>query len=252
VGAVQILIFVLVLFIGFPLAHATERELAVATSIEQVDVDIRYRGEEIQLFGEVQPRADVLIQVITPLETVKVHKKGRVLGFLWMDVKQAEISNVPGAYQEISSTTLDRLSPKIQESTQIDGNYRFVREMAQVNPADEDAQFLVDGYIKAKEKQKLYGHHEKAVGIIKGRLFRAEFQLPSRAPIGEYRLEIYTIKGDQLVGHGTATLRVEQIGMQQWITQMAKEHGGLYGLIAVAIALVAGFGVGLIFKGRYQ
>jgi hypothetical protein len=90
------------------------------------------------------------------------------------------------------------------------------------------------------------------VDIIKGRLFRAEFQLPSRAPIGEYRLEIYTLRGNRLVGHGTATLRVEQIGMQQWITQMARQHGGVYGLVAVVIALLAGFGVGLIFKGRYQ
>lgn len=251
-GAVRILILIIVLLMGSPLAHAAERELAVATSIEQVDVTIRYRGQEVQLFGEVQPGADVLIQVISPLETVKVHKKGKVLGFLWMNVKQAEISNVPGAYQEISSSTLDRLSPDIQELTQVDGRYRFVREMARVSPADEDVPLFLDGYIKVKEEQKLYAYREKAVDIIKGRLFRAEFQLPSRAPIGEYRLEIYTIKGNQLVGHGTATLRVEQIGIQQWITQMAKHHGGLYGFVAVAIALMAGFGVGLIFKGRFE
>lgn len=233
------------------MAQGSESELAVATSIEQVDVTIRYKGQEVQLFGEVQPGADVLIQVISPLETMKVQRKDRVLGFLWMNVKQAEISHVPGSYQVISSTPLDSLSPKIQQLTQIDRNYRFVREMARVNPTDEDATFFVEGYIKAKEEQKLYTHRENAVDIIKGRLFRTEFQLPSRAPIGEYRLEISTVKEDRLVGHGTATLRVEQIGVQQWVTHMAKHHGGLYGLGAVAIALLAGFGVGLIFKGGY-
>ena len=234
------------------LVQGAERELAVATSMGQVDVDIRYRGEEIQLFGEVQPGADVLIQVISPPETVKVHKKGRILGFLWMNVEQAEISNVPGAYQVISSTTLDRLSPEIQELTRVDGHYRFVREMAQVSPVGEEGPFFLEGYIKVKEEQKLYAHREEAVDIIKGRLFRAEFRLPSRAPIGEYRLEINTIKANKLIGHGTATLRVEPIGVQQWINQMAKHHGGLYGLGAVAIALMAGFGIGLMFKGRYQ
>jgi uncharacterized protein (TIGR02186 family) len=183
---------------------------------------------------------------------MRISKKGKVLGFLWMDVKQVQISNVPGSYQIISSISLDRLSPKIQGLTQIDGNYRFVREMARVTPEDEEAALFIEGYIRTKERQKLYARREKAVDIIKGRLFRAEFQLPSRAPVGEYRLEISTVKGNRLVGHGTATLQVEEIGLQQWITEMAKYHGGLYGLGAVAIALLAGFGVGLIFKGGYQ
>ncbi len=245
-------LIIMALLAGPSIVQGSGSELAVATSMEQVNVSIRYKGQEVQLFGEVQPGADVFIKVISPLETVKAHKKGKILGFLWMDVKQAEISNVPGAYQIISSTTLDRLSPKIQELTQIDGNYRFVREMARVTPAEEDVPLFVEGYIKEKEEQKLYAQRENAVDIIKGRLFRTEFQLPARAPMGEYRLEISAVKGNRLVGHGTATLRVEEIGLQQWLTQMAKYHGGLYGLGAVAIALLAGFGVGLIFKGGYQ
>lgn len=245
------ILIILTLLIS-PRAYGAERELAVATSIEQVDVNIRYHGEQIQLFGEVQPGADVLIKVISPLETVKVRKKGRVLGFLWMNVKQAEISNVPGSYQVILSTTLDKLSPALQKKTQIDGRYGFVREMARITPADEDVQSFLDGYIKIKEERKLYAHHEQAVDIIKGRLFRADIQLPSSAPIGEYRLEISTVKGGRLVGHGTATLRVEQTGMQQWITQMARENGWVYGLMAVGVAILSGFGVGLIFKSRFE
>ena len=243
---------ILALLVGPSVVQGSGSELAVATSMARVDVNIRYKGQEVQLFGEVQPGADVFIKVISPLETVKAHKKGKMLGFLWMNVKQAEISNVPGAYQIISSTTLNRLPPKIQELIQIDGNYRFVREVARVTPADEDVSLFVEGYIKAKEEQKLYARREKAVDIIKGRLFRTEFQLPSRAPMGEYRLEISTVKGNRLVGHGTAILRVEEIGLQQLLARMGKYHGGLYGLGAVAIALLAGFGVGLIFKGGYQ
>jgi len=243
-------IVVLALLIGSSLALAAEDELAVATSIEQLDMTIRYHGEEILIFGEVQPGAEVLIKVISPLETARVKKKGKVFGFVWADVKRAEIRNIPGSYMEISSTTLDRLSPRLQRQTKIDGNYQFVRDMAQVIPADGDARFFLDGYIKVKEKQKLYSHREEAVDIIKERLFRTAIQLPSRAPTGTYRLEVNTVKENRLVGHGTATLRVERTGIEQWITHTARHHAALYGVLAVFIATLAGFGVGLIFKGR--
>ncbi len=234
------------------MTSARGEELAVATSIEQVEMTIRYHGQELQIFGEVQPGADVLVKVISPPETDRVAKKGKVLGLFWMNVKQAEIRNVPGFYMEISSTTLDRLSARVQKRVKIDGKYRFVREMAEVVPADEDAEFFLDGFIRAKEHQKLYDHREEEIDIIKGRLFRTTIRLPSRAPVGEYRLEVSTVKGNRVVGHGVATLRVEQTGLQQWITRMAQQHAALYGSMAVLLAVAAGIGVGFIFKGRLQ
>lgn len=245
-------IFTLIMIYSGAGVIRAEEELAVATSIEQVDVTIRYHGEEIQLFGEVEPGADVIIQVISPLETTRLKKRGRIFGFLWVNVKQAQISNVPGAYQEIYSTTQGELSPRVKERLNIGGRYGFVRDMARVSPEDQDAHFFLEGYIRAKEKQRLYSQREAGVDIIKDRLFRAAFELPSRAPVGAYRLEISTVKGNRVVGRGTAVLKVEQIGLQHWITLMAKEHAVGYGLMAVTIAIVAGFGVGLIFRARFQ
>ncbi len=41
---------------------------------------------------------------------------------------------------------------------------------------------------------------------------------------------------------------VKQVGIVRSLSTMAKNNGALYGLLSVAMALGAGFGVGLIFK----
>jgi len=41
---------------------------------------------------------------------------------------------------------------------------------------------------------------------------------------------------------------VEQAGLVATLSGMATKHAGLYGLMAVIVALVAGLGVGAVFK----
>ena len=41
---------------------------------------------------------------------------------------------------------------------------------------------------------------------------------------------------------------VEQVGIVKTLANMAKNNGALYGAISIVVALIAGFGVGIIFR----
>jgi hypothetical protein len=43
-------------------------------------------------------------------------------------------------------------------------------------------------------------------------------------------------------------VRVEQVGVVKALASMARDSAALYGIVSIAIALGAGFGVGLIAK----
>ena len=46
-----------------------------------------------------------------------------------------------------------------------------------------------------------------------------------------------------------ANIDVREVGMPAWISSLAFNHGALYGILAVLVAVVAGLGTGILFKG---
>ncbi|MBI4849172.1 MAG: TIGR02186 family protein [Nitrospirae bacterium] len=56
------------------------------------------------------------------------------------------------------------------------------------------------------------------------------------------------MKDKMVVEKAEAKVLVEQVGVIKTLSNMAKNSGALYGFLSIAIALGAGFGVGLIFR----
>jgi hypothetical protein len=77
--------------------------------------------------------------------------------------------------------------------------------------------------------------------------FSADFRLPAKAAEGEYEIRLYGFGEDGGRLMDVRTLKVEQVGMARWIHSMAQQHGLIYGILAVAIALAAGLLTGFLF-----
>jgi len=45
-------------------------------------------------------------------------------------------------------------------------------------------------------------------------------------------------------------LRVKMVGFPALLSTLAYEHGATYGILAVVIAIITGFAMGFLFKGR--
>ena len=67
---------------------------------------------------------------------------------------------------------------------------------------------------------------------------------PYQAPPGDYLVTVYAVKDGKVVEQAESTVLVEQVGTVKALSSMAKNHGALYGLLSIMVALGAGFGVG--------
>jgi len=74
-----------------------------------------------------------------------------------------------------------------------------------------------------------------------GGLFRAEIALPAQAPTGQYRADILLFQDGEPVSVRTRTLTVEKVGVERTLYVWAHERPWLYGIVAMALALAAGW-----------
>jgi len=241
--------FLLIMFNFSFLSASHAGELAVSSIPEQIYITLKYAGEKITLFGESEEGAHIIVKMTSMEdEKLKLSKKGK-RGIFWINVKSLEIVNVPSIYLVHTSGKMSDIPKDIQRRIGADKDYSTVKSMARTNPEDPETKIFIDGYVKLKEEQGLYAIREDSVKIIKGRLFKSEFFMPSHVPVGSYRVDSYAVKENTLIASGSAEIKLGKVGIESWVTDLAMENGLFYGIMSVMIALLAGIGVGFIFKG---
>jgi hypothetical protein len=78
------------------------------------------------------------------------------------------------------------------------------------------------------------------VAFIGRSLFRATVDLPVNVPIGRYTANVYLFRDGQIVSKNQSTLEVSKAGFERMIYLLAFNHPLIYGLLAVALAMLAG------------
>ena len=78
-------------------------------------------------------------------------------------------------------------------------------------------------------------------------LFRARLQLPANVPTGQYLASAYCLVDGKVQSAQTVPLFVEKIGIEADIFDFAHNFSLAYGLIAVLLALMAGWLAHLAF-----
>ena len=101
---------------------------------------------------------------------------------------------------------------------------------------------------RLKKSQNLYSSSTSPISIIGGRLFRVPLTFPANVPTGEYSAEIYLFQDGKTVSAQRKTLAVRKAGIEAVIFNFAHEQSAIYGILAVIIALFAGWIAGVIFK----
>jgi hypothetical protein len=222
---------------------------------DHIQVGFFYGGKNISVRANVPAGYNVLVKVTGATQKLELKKKGKVWGFLWMNVGEVVYEDVPGLYIIRSSYKLTDLAPaNVLQQWEI--GYDALKANI-VKAPDDEAGLLFADLIKLKEGEGMFtigeggirhtpmpGGHEQIV---------TEFLLPPKAPVGEYLVELYGFQNGSgtLLGSGGITL--ERDHLMQFIISMAGHHGLFYGCLAVMIAIIAGLLTGVIFglgKGK--
>ena len=81
-----------------------------------------------------------------------------------------------------------------------------------------------------------------------GRLFRAELPFPSRLPEGVYEVRAYLLREGRITAAVSRPLPVGKVGFSAELAGWAAQDGELYGLCAIALALLAGWFGGAVMR----
>jgi len=109
-----------------------------------------------------------------------------------------------------------------------------------------------DGFRAALREQrietKLYPAQPGTVKFIDKRLFRATIEVPANVPTGQYVAMVHLLQDGKVIATKETALRVEKGGMAAYVYNFARTEGALYGLIAIAAALMAGWVGSVAFR----
>jgi uncharacterized protein (TIGR02186 family) len=79
-------------------------------------------------------------------------------------------------------------------------------------------------------------------------LFRARVPVPATAPTGRYTVEVYLFRHGTMLGSNITPLYVKQIGLERGLYNFAHKDPLWYGLAAVFMAGLIGWGSSMVFR----
>lgn len=241
-----------------PLALA-QAQPRLVPDVSQHDIQIHYSftGADLLLFGAIlhpggrTPResTDIAVVVKGPLEPIVVREKQKVAG-IWMNVGRVRFRSAPSFYAVASSRPLSRL---IDERTA--AIYELGLDNLQLSPgggapADVLRRFE-QGLIELRRRTQLYAEHPRGVEIRENVLYRARITIPARVPVGTYTAETFLIRDGRVIAGAAREIRIEKLGFEGFVAMAAERWSLAYGIVAVAVSLLLGWGASAAFRRRY-
>lgn len=219
-------------------ADLSQRLVAITTG---------FAGTNVLLFGAVDGQGDVVVVVRGPDRPVTMRRKGRVLG-IWANTAQMTFDRAPSFYAVASSRPLQEVAPPSVLARHELGVGALRLELAPAKASPNVAKEWRSGLIRNFQRAGLYSREERPITFLGNRLFRVELHLPANVPTGAYQAVTYLLRDGEVLSAQTMPLFVSKVGAEAYIYDFAVRHSAYYGLIAIAIALMAGWLAHLAFR----
>ncbi|MGC2062446.1 MAG: TIGR02186 family protein [Thermodesulfovibrionales bacterium] len=228
-------------------------ELTAIANHDHITIDFFYHGSTVSVRGVADPDADLIIKIASPEGHETLKEKGKVGGFLWMNVATLTLENVPNLYSIHSTKKIEEILDQQDMDKYVIG-YPALGRHVEMSPIrnDEDKARWFSEFIKYKENSKLYATSAGKIELKKDESGKQPYYIltewPYQAPPGDYLVTVYAVKNGKVIEQAESKVLVEQVGIIKTLSNMAKKNGALYGFISIISALGAGFGVGLVFR----
>jgi uncharacterized protein (TIGR02186 family) len=239
-----VLALVPVLFVGA--SRAPARPLIADLSSNVIAITTQFAGTEVLLFGAVEEAGDVVVVVRGPSRRAVIRRKDRVLG-MWVNRKSFAFDKVPAFYVVASSRPLSELAPASVRARYRIGvdQLRFpTEERATATETEEFRRAL----IRRKQAHDLYARSVGEVRFLGKRLFRTDIHFPANVSTGSYTAEVYLMRDGEVVSVQSTPIVVRRVGLEAELFSFAHRQSALYGLIAIAMAVAAGWLAAVIFR----
>jgi uncharacterized protein (TIGR02186 family) len=249
---------VLTLLIVMLTGPAAAERLVVSLSSHRVAITSNFIGEELVLFGTVEPDGarsalrssyDLIVTVTGPHQTLRTRRKQRVLG-IWVNVDSREFVRAPSYLAILSNKPVNEItSPETLRRLQVGLNNMLLPQ--QIGPDIGDTvrndPFRL-AFVRLQAQQGLYSEISTAVTFLTPTVFRAAIPLPADVPTGNYAINVQLYADGLLVARTNSALEVIKVGFEQYVADAARDHGLLYGLATMLMALFTGWFASVVLK----
>lgn len=232
----------------------SQPRLVPEVSHRNIEIRYSFTGAELLLFGAIlYPRGrvpnaqtDVAVVLKGPMEPIVVRERQRVAG-IWMNVGRARFRSAPSFYAVASSRPLRRI---IDERTA--GIYELGLSYLQLSPGGAiqpaELQRFEAGLIDLMRRNQLYQEDPDGVEIVEGVLYQARIPIPASVPVGSYTAETFLIQRGRVIAGAVREIRIEKLGFERFVARAAERWSFTYGVVAVAVSLLLGWGASAIFR----
>jgi len=227
--------FILILLLFFP-HQSFALPLVAELGTDNIYIDHEFKGTDVLLIGARNENGRITIITRGEEKNFLVRKKERVKG-VWMNNDSIKIYNVPNYYRIASSGKMgvNQKNPLFKNLEISIDNLDFL------NTKSDYLKTFLQAFVEEKQQKNLYSAQVDRVQLIGETLFRDTTKFPKNISPGSYTTEIYLINGDELSSLQIVPINIKKVGFDAVIERFADNYSYLYGLLAVAIAILLGF-----------
>lgn len=227
--------------------------LATDLSASEIAITSSFTGQDLLLFGSKGSDAapddlDIVVVVHGPEGPMRIWRKKRVAG-VWVNSAPVSFENVPGYYAVASNRPLTEITSADTLRRLNIGAGNLVLLSNEDVSLDELAA-LRSALIEDRHAAGLYIEDETAVTFPEGSLFRTTIRFPANVPVGDYRVLVRLFRDGREVDQTTTVVTVGKRGLEQWVYNFAHEWSLAYGMMAVLLAVFAGWLASVVFRQR--
>jgi uncharacterized protein (TIGR02186 family) len=236
---------------------ATAERLVVSLSNHRVAVTSNFVGEELVLFGTIEPNPitsplrppyDLVVTVTGPRQTLRTRRKQRMLG-IWVNTDSREFVSVPSYLAVLSNRPVSNIANQdTLRRLQVGLDNFLLPQRIGVDVADtvRDDPFR-RAFVRLQTQQGLYRESGTAVTFLAPTVFRAAIPMPAAVPTGSYGINVELFAGGVLVARTNSALEVIKTGFEQYVADAARDYGLLYGMATALMALLIGWFASVVF-----
>jgi uncharacterized protein (TIGR02186 family) len=213
-------------------------------SSNEININTKFHGSQILLFGAKGDAGNIIIAVRGPKKDFIVTKKRKLLG-VWYNGERISFKDSYSFYSLFSTFDEKEAEEDLLSDLELGGNnINFKHPTAIQEKKTDDFELH---FIEQLEKQKLYSTSPKKIDFLDETLFKVTLDFPKNISRGIYTVEIYLIQEGSLLSFQSIPIYVNQVGFSAKILDFANQESFLYGIAAVAIALVIGWLANYLF-----
>jgi len=244
-------LLVLLLFLALP---ARAEEVVLGLSQSEVAITANFDGSHILVFGAVKrevpipdgPPLQVVVAVSGPSKPVLVRRKERRFG-IWVNTDSVLVDSAPSFYAVATSGPFDEVLTDVEDLRHRVSIERAIRSVGAAMHI-RGAQNFADAVVRIRERSGLYKIVEDSVAVDQQTLFRTAIDMPANLTEGEYSTRIFLTREGRVVSVYETTIDVRKVGLERWLYNMSREQPLIYGLMSLAIAILAGWGASAFFR----